>query len=264
MATDDLLDDKDTPPAKDATKDGLSKADLTAAVKESLTAFEKQQDEKLGQFAKDVGVHVNATLQGYMQKVNEGTATKQESDIVQRLLTNPEVVIEELLQKNLAKSLGPYLHTQVNDSYDELVEKHRTQIDARWGDGAFDELIMPDLEATVKATRDPAAKASKEYIATVVRGIVGHEKILPKLEEKRDAMKAKNAERERDEGPTGILDGGRPKPRKPTLSDTDRAFLSDYEKVIGTKVDTKRLEAIRTARLRDGGLDIDNFPQFKS
>jgi hypothetical protein len=260
MATDDLLDDnKDSSTDKPAAAPTVSKDDISAAVKAGLSEFGGQ----LGQFAKDVGAHVKGALDSAQTKVDRGTATKKEEDLVQTLLTDPEKAIAKVVQEQLASQLGPYLQTQINDNYEGLVEKHRERIDKQYGDGTFDEIILPDLEATVKAG-NPAAKASKEYVATVVRGIVGHENVQPKLDLKKDAMKAKReAEEKESDIPVGILDGGRRKPGKLALSDDDRAFIN-HRAGEGVKIDPKVMEAALKVRAEQGSWTADNFPGLKT
>lgn len=261
MATDDLIpdaDDKGKEPAKSAPQ--FSKSDISDAVKEGLSGLKGE----LGQFAKDVGAHVNQALSAAQTKVDKGTASKAEIDLTQRLLTDPESAISEVVQKIITAQLGPYLQTQVNDSYEGLVETQQKRVDARFGEGAFEQFIRPELDAVVAATKNPAAKASKEYIKTVVNGIIGNDDILTKLEgHKAKDTEDKKAAAEKDDAPVGILDGGRRKPGKLTLSDQDRAFLSHLEDRAGVKTDAKLLESALAVRSRDGEWTVDNFPGLK-
>lgn len=269
MATDDILTD-DAPSTKvEGAPATQAPADIQKAIKDGLADYGAQQSASLNQFAKEIGQHVNAALQGAQQRVAKGTATQEDIDLTQQLLGGTQAAksaIAGVVKEIITAELGPYLQTQVRDSYESLLDKQRERIDRQFGEGSFDEVIRAELDAVVEATPNPAAKASKDYIRTVVNGIVGDDKILPKLLERQTAARQKAAEAEREESsaPTGILDGGRRKPQKLTLSDADRQYLTRLEEQTGSKPDAKLLEQALVVRTRDGGWNIDNFPGLKN
>jgi hypothetical protein len=261
MATDDLVDgdgeDTKTAPAPV----GVSASDISKAVKEGLADF----GGNLSDYSNRMGQYVQQALQTTQQAqraTNAGNATNEQTDLTQQLLNDPQTAIVGVVQRMLADQLGPYLSTKIQDDYENLIERHRSRIDDEYGDGSFDELIMPELEAVVDKTPNKSSKASKQYIATVVRGIVGHENVLPKLMDKRGAKVEAEKKAEQD-APTGMLDGGRRKGSKPNLSSEDIAHLAHYEEVTDKKVDRKLMEEALTVRRRDGGWTVDNFPKLK-
>ena len=261
MATDDLLENGDEEADKAATSTPaptVSAADISKAVKEGLAEF----GGGLNKFASDIGQHVQTALSGAQRAADKGTASQSQLDLTQQLLTEPEKAIESVVSKLLAENLGPYLSNKVQDDYENIVETHRSRIDKEYGDGTFDELILPELETVVEASPDKSLKSRKQYVATVVRGIVGHEKVLPKMLEKRGAKMDAEKKAEMD-APSGILDGGRRRGGKTVLTPDEISFLNHYEETTDKKVDRKLMEEAISVRKRDGGWTIDNFPGLK-
>lgn len=261
MATDDLIDDN-APAGGDAKSaaPAIDPAVISSAVSEGLKGFSGD----MRTFASSIAQSVQQVV-GQAQNAQErGRATPDQADLTQQLLSEPEKAITGIVEKIMQAQLGPYLATQVNDTYDTHVEKHRSRIDSQYGEGTFDEIIAPELDAIVEKTPNKAAKASKEYVATVIRGIVGHENILPQLNDKRSAKAEADKKREADlDAPNGILDGGRRRAAKPGLSADDQAYLAGYEANRGVQVDRKLLEEAINVRKRDGGWNEDNFPGLK-
>lgn len=264
MATDDLIDEggEGTGDTKqDASKSNptqVSPADISKAVKDGLAEF----GGDMRQFSTQMGQYVQQAIQSATQATAKGTASEEQTDLTQRLLTDPEKAIGGVVQKMLSDQLGPYLRTKVRDDYEDHIESHRNRIDSQYGEGTFDELILDDLNNVVESADNKALRADKSYVATVVRGIVGHEKVLPKLMDKRTA-KAEADKKAAAEAPTGILDGGRRRNFKPTLSAEDINFLNRYEDSTGKTTNRKILEEAVAVRARDGAWTIDNFPGLK-
>lgn len=261
MATDDLVDDGTDAGGTDAaaatSPAPVSTADITAAVKAGLSEF----GGEFRNMGAQISQAVSQSLASAQQATNSGTANEAQLNLTQQLLSDPETAIGGVVEKILRTTLGPYLQTKVQDDYESLLDGQRAKIDSEYGEGTFDELVLPDLEAVVQATENKAAKSSKQYISTVVRGIVGHEKVRPKLMEKHTQKLAKD--KADNDGPNGILDGGRRKGAKPTLSPDDIEFIAGHERVSGNKLDRKLLEEAISVRKRDGGWTIDNFPGLK-
>ena len=261
MATDDLIDegneDSKGDPKGPAPVAAPTAADIQKAVAEGMGAFAGEMKNLPGQ----IGQYVQQAISQANKAVAQGNANQQQTDLTQRLLTEPEVAITELMNGWAQKNLGPYLATQVEDKYSTLVEEQRKDVDSEYGDGVFDELILGELESVIEATPNKEAKGSKRYIKTVTEGILGNKLIRPKLAAK--LMEKKESERKAElESPT-VLDGGRRKPAKGVLDPESIRHLAKYEEVTGKSVDRKLMEEALNVRNRDGGWNIDNFPGLK-
>lgn len=253
------MDDGAVPETKSAAP-AIDPAVIQSAVSEGLKGFSGD----MRQFATSIAQSTQQLLDNAQRAESRGNPTPTQSDLTQQLLSEPEKAITSVVEKIMQAQLGPYLATQVNDTFEGIVEKHQARIDSQYGEGTFDELIRPELDAIVAKTPNQAAKASKEYIATVIRGVVGHENILPQLQDKRSAKAEADKKREADmDAPTGMLDGGRRRTQKPGLSADDQAYLANYEENTGKGVDRKLMEEALTVRKRDGGWTLDNFPGLK-
>ena len=259
MATDDLLDEGTGEGAtKVESPAPMSAADMTKAVKDGLA----DSVGEMRNMTTEMTRQVQAVVQQAQQASERGVATPSQNDLTQQLLTEPEKAITGIVQKLMANTLGPYLSTDIQDKYENLVDVQRRDVDAEYGEGAFDELILPNLEAVVSQTTNAASKGSKQYIKTVVEGIIGNKAVRPRLRE-RHLAKVEATKKAEAEAHTGILDGGRRRPAKSTLSPEDVAWLAHHEEETGKKSDRKLLEDALNVRSRDGSWSVDNFPGLK-
>ena len=257
MATDDLLDEgtEGTEKAKADSPAPLSAADIGSAVKDALSDSVGEMRNMTSEMTRQV----QAVVSQAQQAAERGNANQAQSDLTQQLLTEPEKAITGIVQKLMANTLGPYLSTDIQDKYENLVDIQRRDIDSEYGDGTFDELIMPNLEAVIEQTQNASSKGSKQYIKTVVEGILGNKSVRPKLRERHLATVEAKKKAE-IEAPSGVLDGGRRRPTKSTLSAEDIGWLAHLEDETGRKPDRKLLEDALNVRNRDGGWTSENFP----
>ena len=251
MADDNLFTESDDKPKSNTSS---PTDDRLGAIEKSLSGL----GQNLQTFAEQVvsAIKVPANQQPVRQAAPTQTSNE---DMVQTLLTEPEKALEQILarrpdliekivQDRIVKDVGPWVQNEVTDKHDTFKKEAQDRIDKVYGDGAFHELLAPEMERiykTMDANGAGIGRGIRSTFEAVLRQASGDPETISKLWERKNAV-----EKARASAPD-MLDG-MPAPRQKTaLSESDRAFQSKYEEVTGYKLDPKKLLAILESRRLD-------------
>lgn len=266
-ANDDILADGTPDPGKpaggEAKPAAIDPAAVRDAVKTEIAQFEQQFGGRLNQFSQELGRYVQDALKGAQAPQPKDTSA---ANLTQELLNDPQKAIRGLIDEWAKDALGPYLTTQVTERFDELLDKQRVQIDKRWGEGAFDTIVRPEVAAVVEKTPNASAKASQQYVSAAVAGTIGREAILDKLIAHKAEIDTKRAKEDADVATDSVLDAGRPRRRAPAgeLDEESKAFLAAHSRATGVEHNMKRLAEIMRVRDKAGFIDSQNMPGVKN
>lgn len=236
---------------------------VTKAVQDGLSGVSGQ----LNEHTKAIQQYVQQQLQGAQQRVQQGNATQDDTDLTQQLLSQPEKAIGGVVEKILHEQLGPYLSRQVQSDYQDNLDRLQTSIDGRWGPGAFDKFIKPGVEDIAGKTANPSARGDRAFLQAVSRQITGDPDTLDKLNEHQTKWKADadKADKDNDVGGTGVLGPGRRRTKSDSaLTDDDRAYMEMVAEVTGDDVDLKKLDEVMKVKNRYGFLDSQVMPGVKN
>lgn len=246
-----------------ATPPTIDPAVLTKAVNDGLAGV----DAKLNQFGSSVQQYVQQALQGAQQRVEQGTATRADTDLTQRLLdpAQAEAAIGSVVEKILKAQLAPTLTAQTESAYEDQLDRQRALVDGRWGPGSFDELILPEVESVVAQTPNAGAKATRNYINTLVQLATGKPETLDKLIARQTKWQTEKKAEDTDMDTGGVLDAGRRRRASTSvLSDEDRAFMADVAAHTGEDIDMKRVEETKRVMDKHGFIDAQVMPGAKN
>jgi len=226
MADDSLLDQDAEP--KDKAPEPVTHADLER--------LQQSTQKSLSDFAKEVTASVAQIRQSQPQPTQDPDLrdTPNPSDgFLDELVKDGEGAIAKVVQKTLQSTLGPWVQNQVTTAAEGLTEHYRTQVDRSYGEGTYDEVLVPEMEK-IFSQLDPqsqtVARGNKATFEAILKQARGEESVMEKLAERR----AKNP-------PPEMLDQGRQPNKKASFSQEDTEFMSHYEKETGRSLDKKVL-----------------------
>jgi hypothetical protein len=232
MAADDALFDPEATPTNDPKPDGTPAPapDVGKAVNDALAPFQ--------QTIQNLAEQVQALSQAKETQPDNQPNGLDGGDDATRLLTDPNKVIDERVAEAIKSRVDPAVRVILGDRGTDLLEAHRTEIDENFGEGAWDELVKPELEGAIKDL--PAeVQASKGHMRILVNAIKG-----AKLDEFRERLDKRDKEDTsvRRGAPPRMLGEGRPRPREPELAADLKEIMADWERATGEKPNPKDWE----------------------
>lgn len=121
----------------------------------------------------------------------EGTPSAAE-----RLVADPDAYIEERIKRVLPTlPQGQAADISIRERHEEILSNLKGEFDEEFGDGKFDELILPKVTPTFQqmAQSNPASLASRRFVEAAVRSVEGFQrKDLFKLASERMKQRAEN------------------------------------------------------------------------
>lgn len=144
-----------------------------AQVQELIAAQTKAMSElqaNVGRFAQQVTASVQS-----MRQPAQAPAAPAPSELAQRLLENPDAVLNERFSAWYAQNVAPVQRVQAADNAAQIEREQRAAHDAQFGPGSFDKHIAPALaralnEMGPQADVVRATRSSMEQLYGYARG----------------------------------------------------------------------------------------------
>lgn len=253
-------DKKPETKVEDKAPAGVTQADL-----EALSAgLTKDLGESLGAFGQRVAAAIAELKEAKPGEDGKPKLSADAEDALQQLLADPATVIKKHVRDGITEVVGPWATESATDRYDDLVERHRTLVDKRFGPGAFDEHIFPELEG-VFGRLPVSTRGSAKSFAEVVSGIRGREPKLDALLKHKadfDEKQAEAAKEEEVKNPPAMLGRGMQAPRPGQLSADEQQFMAEHLKATGVAIDKEETIKLRDAMIDNPRFDSDDYAKM--
>lgn len=233
------------------------------------TVTPAQLEERLNQF----GTTISAELRGFGTQVADAIKGVREAggevpdpsavanEVTQRILTGDLSDVDGRVKEILKEVLGPYLSTSIQDRQIEVQTRLETEVEQRFGEGAWEKFVRGDLDKAIEAL-PLESRGSAAHLKATVDGIIGskHESMY---EYRTEAVrKAKEAEASTGMTTPRMLNTSRPRPATPeTYSDDSAAWATHFKDETGKDLDLDHLFKIHKHRESSGGIyRLEDFP----
>lgn len=117
---------------------GLTLDQIQGAVDKAVSAARGEQATELRALQDQL-----ATITEALPKPAPATTAADADELATRLLTDTEGTLREQITKWAQENLGPALQRDFEVKRDERIASRRSQFDAQYGDGAFDQIVSP-------------------------------------------------------------------------------------------------------------------------
>lgn len=166
--------------------------------------------------------------------------------LIQRFADRPREVIQEIadgqIDRTVNDRLSPIMNTVIRAAHDSVLGGERSRVDAEFGPGTFDEVLLPALEPDLKrlGQHNQMAMASRDTIAALVDRAIGQKRVA--LNERESNYK-KSRETAGDDIVRRVVSQLPPsaQPRRSTERPSQEMveFLRKLETSTGDSMDTK-------------------------
>jgi hypothetical protein len=236
---------------------GLTAEAVTQMVAEATRPFESRI-EALQRENRELQERVQSTSQPAPR------APEDDGDFFSRFTTDPEAALRSVVQDE-QKQLAPLLATMLDTQHQNLVTNHRLNLDARYGEGTWEEVFRPVLDEVFTNARkqNPTLLASPDFVEGEVLKLRGfHEEAL--IERRQKAIEAQENTRRTgmDEiskhvlNATNLTGGIRPAKSGRELTQEEKAYVA-HRAEHGRSIDEASLQ--RNLSLVGRGVSFDDW-----
>jgi hypothetical protein len=244
MADDALIPEGEKPPAP------VTQADLdrvTQAHAKSLADFTKEVTGAISQ------LRTNQAPPKTPDPPRQATG----DEFLDEFVKDGKGTISRVVQEAIQNTMGPWVQSQASSTADNLTNTHRAKVDSQYGEGAWDEIIAPEMEK-ILSQLDPQtqliARGNKATFETIFKQARGEDGIMEKLHERKAKLPP----------PPDMLGEGRTPTPKPGLTPEDKEWMGRYEDSTGHKLDSKALTQLIEHKRKHGGWAIQDMPGMKN
>ena len=215
-----------------------------------------QQD--LAQLREDTRAGLSELGQGLVRYLQQQSTEKTEtpavaedsSDVQSRLLQDPTGFVKEVAQDAInGQQRSPAEAVLLNNDFVANLNQEKASFDGKFGNGAFEELIAPDLAEVVRHM-PPELRASQQHFNMVVRGLQGGLDV--------DALHAKKTtatQKAEERSAPRMIVGAGARPAKDAPLDADAKEYLQRLAAKGINYSEKQLKIDSAA-----GISEDDFP----
>jgi hypothetical protein len=214
---------------------------------EAFQAFQQQHAAQMREFAGAVTKAISAVRAAPAAP----PAPAAPSDVAQRLLENPDAVLNEKFQAWFQANVAPSMRLQMGDTAERLLNEERSRFDAEFGPGAFDKHVRPGFDRTLEQigeNRD-VIRSNAQSVRSIVDAVKG-QNFTPLLEARTafEKSKADAANAQPDQPPYLVSHPFGPRPAKGELTPHEKTIVDRARVVAGDNFDDMpELLAIREA-----------------
>ena len=105
-------------------------------------------------------------------------------ELIRRFANDPQSVVAEIsnseIDQRMSNTLAPMMTTIIDSAHNSVVGGERARLDAEFGPGTFDEVIMPELANDFRrlSETNQTALASSETVRALVDRVQGQHRVL--------------------------------------------------------------------------------------
>lgn len=246
MPQDPALRTSESTPASEKTNTTQPPAYVSA---EEFKAFADKFNGTQDRFAQHLTKLTEAVIEsrqshGQPSPADPPAADPDTSELVNSFLADPKGFIkrvaDEAVQSHWNSNQAPVEHLRAIEGRQEVTERLRSQFDTVYGDGAFDEHILPGIEENLSQQKDPRLGASRQYMTQLVNLIKGEKA------ESLAEVRQKHQESQKQEAPVSLpelnLHPSMVAPRKSVISPAEQHMIDKAKHVAGVHFTQKDLD----------------------
>ncbi len=230
------------------------------AMQESVSQLSTQ----MGQLAGAVQQQVDNSQAPVVPETPQ--APQDPNEILNQLVADPTKFIGDIVQKSITEATAPTVAAFAESTSSLLLNEHKAEVDGKFGAGAWDTVIWPQLQGAVQTAQanDPQALTNRQGLQNAVDTIKGqqfdalvdHKATAQKTASEQETEAVKKLTDAATAAATPLLTGGfRSAPREGNaLNGAEKAVLEERRIKTGSAPNEERLAVM----INSGG-DLDSW-----
>lgn len=179
----------------------------------------------------------------------EESGVGDQKGTLERFVEDADAVFEEQ-GKRIVQQIAPALQPLLSEAQERTTQSEKQYVDERFGEGTFDEKVVPRLEYVIK-NAPGTNRANPQFIRSAVASILGMRDMQDDLFERRQKRieEERRAERQRSRPPQ-FVGAGRMVASRPSdePDEASREFLQNLGRTLSsTDFDEERFKKVRNA-----------------